>query len=255
MKRYTKKVYYFAGPPPVIQGVFQELAQSDQWGTQRSCLGCLGGLLGLGGLVASSTGISAPGVMAWILLMGGIAAFFYYNEFNTEDRRYQLPEQVVSALSQGLDGSREVQMTLDFRETASKPFLRHTSQVQDGKITEYHQTWLELQMWTQIGQHLALKIERILLEKVCGQGKQQKVERPYYEVASLSVENPRLGQTAVFPLELPDSSYFQNMLGGSNTRSVAIRVTGNPQGSSGSLLAFEGEQLVELLKLAVERCR
>ena len=82
MKKYLKAEYVTTGKLSVIQEKLAEYGASDQWGSNRSCYGCL--LCFLGFFVI---GPLSPSI--------GILVYLYYNRYDTEYSRSQLPTHIL----------------------------------------------------------------------------------------------------------------------------------------------------------------
>ncbi len=240
MKKYLKAEYVTNGKLNDIQARLQEYAASDKWGSSRSCFGCL--LCFLGFFVL---GPVAPVI--------GILVFIYYNRYDTEDRRYQLPTQLLQALGGQLDPQKDMLLRVDFRESLADPFITAKS---DGapKMREYAHNWLELQMYTQRGQRLCVKITRVGREVVRGSGKSQTKEHSYAEVAAMSLENFDRGNREARALPLPDSAKFTSLLGGTTGAAVAMQGIGAQQGAGNSgVTAFDGTDLATFFEFALKQ--
>ena len=247
MKKYLKAEYVTNGNLSAIQEKLTEYAASDKWGSNRSCYGCLLCLLGF----------FVIGPLAPIL---GILVYLYYNRYDTEDRRYQLPTQILAALNARLDPNKDMLLRVDFRESKAAPFITaKRDETAKGllatkvMVTEYAHTWLELQMYTQRGQRLAVKITRAGRETVRGSGKSQQTTNSFAEIASLSLENFDRGSQEVVELQMPDSAKFVKLLAATTGAAVAIQATGSSQGVANATPPFDGTDLAVLFELALKQ--
>ncbi len=239
MKKYLKAEYVTQGKLPVIQGRLAEYAASDKWGSNRSCFGCLLCFLGF----------FVMGPIAPIL---GILVFLYYTRYDTEDRRYLLPTQLLQALDGQLDPQKDMLLRVDFRDSLADPFI--TAKSDAPKMKEYSHNWLELQMYTQRGQRLCLKVTRVGREVVRGSGKGETKEHSYAEVAAMSLENFDRGNRQAEPIALPDSVKFSNLAGGTTGAAVAMQAIGAQQGAGGSAIpAFDGNDLAAFFEFALKQ--
>jgi len=247
MKKYLKAEYITNGKLPVIQEKLAEYAASDKWGSNRSCYGCLLCVLGF----------FVVGPIAPII---GVLVYLYYNRYDTEDRRYQVPTQILAALNSRLDPNKDMLLRVDFRESKAAPFINAKRDVTAKgllatkvMVTEYAHTWLELQMYTQRGQRLAVKVTRSGRETVRGSGKSQQTENSFAETAALSLENFDKGSREVVELKMPVSAKFVNLLAGSTGASVAIQATGSMQGGAKASPPFDGTDLAVLFEFALKQ--
>lgn len=247
MKKYLKAEYVTNGKLSAIQEKLAEYAASDKWGSNRSCYGCL--LCFLGFFVV--------GPLAPII---GILIYLYYNRYDTEDRRYQLPTQILAALNSQLDPNKDMLLRIDFRESKSPSFITaKRDETAKGllatkvMVTEYTHNWLELHMYTQRGQRLAVKIVRVGRETVRGSGKNQQTENSFSEIASLSLENFDRGSREAMALEMPASAKFLQLLAGTTGAAVAIQATGTVQGVPNAPPPFDGTDLAVLFELALKQ--
>lgn len=240
MKKYLKAEYVSKGKMPVIQARLAEYAASDKWGSNRSCFGCLLCFLGFF-------------VMGPIAPIAGILVYLYYSRYDTEDRRYQLPTQLLEALGGQLDPQKDMLLRVDFRESLADPFITAKSD-SPPKMREYAHNWLELQMYTQRGQRLCVKITRVGREVVRGSGKGETKEHSYSEVAAMSLENFDRGNREAVPLALPDSVKFSHLLGGTTGSAVAMQAIGAQQGAGGGgITAFDGADLATFFEFALKQ--
>lgn len=238
MKKFLKAEYVTQGKLPVIEARLAEYAASDKWGSTRSCLGCLFCFLGFFAL-----GPIAPIV--------GLLVYLYYSRYDTEDRRYQLPTQLLQALGAKLDPQKDMLLRVDFRESLGKPFIIAKSDASP-KTTEYVHNWLELQMFTPRGQRLCLKVTRMGREVVTGSGKSESKQHSYAEVAAMSLENFDRGTREASPLALPDSAKFTSLLGGTTGAAVAMEAIGARQGAGNAgVTAFDGNDLANFFEFAL----
>lgn len=239
MKKYLKGEYVTHGKLSSIQARLAEYAASDKWGSNRSCFGCLFCFLGF----------FFMGPIAPIL---GFLLYLYYSRYDTEDRRYQLPTQLLQALGGQLDPQKDMLLRVDFRESLADPFL--TAKSDQPKTREYAHNWLELQMHTQRGQRLCVKITRVGREVVRGSGKSETKEHSYKEVVAMSLENFDRGSREAVALALPDSSKFSHLLGGTTGAAVAMQAVGAQQGAGGGgVTAFDGTDLAAFFEFALKQ--
>ncbi|MBS2036379.1 hypothetical protein JST97_15420 [bacterium] len=238
MRKYLKAEYLTNGKLATLQQRLAEYAASDKWGSTRSCMGCL---LFFVGLFFFPVG---PVV--------GLFIFFYYSRYDTEDRRYQLPAQLLEALASRLDPQKEMLMRVDFRESKAEPFI---TAKRDGnpKVTEYSHNWLELQMYTPRGQRLAVKITRQGKEVIQGSGKGQTTEHSFVDVAALSLENFDRGSTQAVALSVPDTGKFSRLVAGTTGAAIAIEGVGAASGPGGNGIGFDGSDLATLFDFALKQ--
>ena len=238
MRKYVKAEYVTNGKLAVLQQRLAEYAASDKWGSTRSCMGCL--------LFVVGFAFFPFGPIA------GAFIFFYYSRYDTEDRRYQVPTQLLQMLAAKLDPQKEMLMRVDFRESKADPFI---TAKRDGnpKVTEYSHNWLELQMYTQRGQRLAVKITRQGREVVRGSGKSQSTEHNFVDVAALTVENFDRGSKQAVALAMPDTGKFSKLIGGTTGAAVAMEGVGASTGAGGNGLAFDGNDLAILFEHALKQ--
>jgi hypothetical protein len=240
MKKYLKAEYVTNGKLPAIEAKLAEYAASDKWGSSRSCFGCLLCFLGF----------FVMGPIAPIL---GVLVYLYYSRYDTEDRRYQLPTQLLQALSGKLDAQKDMLLRVDFRESLADPFITAKSDSAP-KMREYAHNWLELQMYTQRGQRLCVKITRVGREVVTGSGKSESKQHTYAEVAAMSLENFDKGNREASALALPDSAKFTSLIGGTTGAAVAMQVVGAQQGVGYSgVTAFDGTDLATYFEFALNQ--
>lgn len=239
MKKYLKAEYVTNARLGAIQARLSEYAASDKWGSNRSCFGCLLCLLGF-----FVVGPIAPIV--------GMIIYFYYNRYDTEDRRYQVPTQLLQALSAQLDSQQDMLLKIDFRDSLSEPFITAKSDLPP-KRRAYSHNWLELQMHTPRGQRLCVKITRVGQEVVRGSGKNESKHHTYEEVVAMSLENFRAATGPVTRLRMPSSAKFADLIGGTTGAAVAIQATGQQQTGTSGASAFDGNDLAGLFEFALKQ--
>lgn len=238
MQKYLKAEYVTNGKLALLQQRLGEYAASDKWGSTRSCLGCLLFFVGLAFFPVGP--------------IVGLFIFFYYSRYDTEDRRYQLPTQLLQALASQLDPQKDMLMRVDFRESKADPFITRKSEG-NPKVTEYSHNWLELQMYTPRGQRLAVKITRQGKEVVRGSGKSQSTEHSFVDVASLSLENFDRPSRQATALAVPDLGKFSSLIGGTTVAAVAIEGVGASSGPGGNGIGFDGADLATLFEFALKQ--
>ena len=239
MNKYLKSEYVTTAKLPAIQARLAEYAASDKWGSTRSCFGCLLCLLGLPFL----------GPFAFV---PGILMYLYYSRYDTEDRRYQLPTQLLQALGGQLDAQKDMLLRLDLRDSLADPFLTSKSDSAP-KSREYSHNWLELQMHTQRGQRLCVKVTRVGREVVTGSGKSESKQHTWSEIAAMSLENFDKGSRQAIALKMPSSAKFADLIGGTTGAAVAMQGVGMLQTGTVGSSAFDGADLAGLFEFALKQ--
>ncbi|MFN8614152.1 MAG: hypothetical protein U0931_41865 [Vulcanimicrobiota bacterium] len=238
MRKYLKAEYVTNGRLALLLQRLAEYAASDKWGSTRSCLGCLLFFVGMAFFPVGP--------------IVGLVIFFYYARYDTEDRRYQVPTQLLQAMSSQLDPQKDMLMRVDFRESKADPFITART---DGnpRVTEYSHNWLELQMYTPRGQRLAVKITRQGKEVVRGTGKSQTTEHTFVDVAAMSLENFDRGTRQATALAVPDSGKFSRLTAATTGAAVAIEGVGAASGPGGNGVGFDGNDLAVLFEFALKQ--
>ena len=249
MKKYRKDVYNNSGTLAETLIWLGELKQSDSWGSTRSCGGCLVAALGFGGCTLQTLSGGHGGgfsLITMVAVVGGFVAFNYYNSFDTEDRRYQLPTELLQTLQEQLDSSRPVNLKVDFRDTAQSSF--QIEQVGEGnnKKVRYRQPWLDLQFYTRWGPQVTVKICREQVDTTLNDGKENKVVKRGFDLAEMSCENPSAPARGLARLELARDNGLQELVAATNGRSAAIRLAGEDSGIP-LTSHFNGQLLANLL--------
>ncbi len=249
MKKYRKNVYDFSGRPGQALAWLEEIKQSDSWGSTRSCGGCLVAALGFGGCTLQTMSGGGGGgftLLTMLALAGGVAAFNYYSDFDTEDRRYQVPTEILQVLADQLDEGREVTLRVDFRDTAQKAFQVEQGHQGDTRVSIFLQPWLELQMRSRFGTQVVVKIRREQTEVTTTEGKETKVVKRCYDVAEMSCDNPSAAARNLAYVEFEVDPSVRKQVAGTNGGSVAIRMEGH-QDNVPPTAQFRGETLGRLL--------
>lgn len=249
MKKYRKNVYDFNGRPGEALAWLEGIKQSDSWGSTRSCGGCLVAVLGFGGCTLQTMSGGHGGgftVLTMLALVGGFAAFNYYSDFDTEDRRYQVPGEILQVLRDQLDEAREVTLRIDFRDTAQKAFQLQQSSQGDTRVSTFLQPWLEMQLRSRFGTQVVVKIRREQSEVTTTEGKETKVVKRCHDVAEMSCENPSAASRSLAYVEFEVDSSVRKQVAGTNGGSVAMRIEGH-QDNVPPTAQFRGEILGRML--------
>ena len=263
MKKYGLKPYTFEGRLADIQSNLAEVALSDEWGSKRTCLGCMFILLGLvGGWIGLTSvknvdSLTTPITVAALLAIGvGALMAFHYMHYDTEDRRYQLPAQLLAELADSLDCDKEIVLSVDFRSSDNfcKPERDDTPPgwfQNEVTVRDFLQPWLKLTMLARTGQQLTLQIERSGEIRRVRKSKSSTITTRYQDFASLSVEDHSRAQEEPRSLYFPNHERFATLKATSTGQRVSIEAVGRGLGDGSHERNFEGPDLAALFTHAL----
>jgi hypothetical protein len=187
----------------------------------------------------------------------GLVVFWFYNRYDTENRRYQLPAGLLEGLAERLDPLAPIQLRIDFQDSLSFCSAERDETppgwFQDSVgVRDFLHPWLELKMATVSGQLLTLKIERAGEIRETRKRRSKSTVTLYQDFASLRIEDPSCPESDSQSRFVPNSEVFLSLFSATTGRTVSIEAASQRQGDSFPSKFFQASDLTALFLHALD---